>query len=91
MDSVLRAKFALFCAAVQIGAFTTTARADAFVRRLRADGLPLLRQDFPRGGGLLRVLYAGPFASPRAAAAARDTVRAMGFADAFTWAHQTDR
>jgi len=69
---------------VQVGAFRRTATADAVAGRLRAAGLPLLRQDFRTNGGL-RILYAGPIPTGAPAEAALQDVRNLGFFDAFVW------
>lgn len=75
----------------QIGLFLNLERADAFAAQLAAAGLPLLRQDFPRGGGRVqRVLYAGPFADAAAADAGLQVIRAVGFTDAFLWQHELE-
>ncbi len=69
----------------QIAAFTGKAKADGLVTALQGAGIPALRQDFPRGGGVLRVIYAGPLGSESEAAARIGQIRAMGYADAFVW------
>lgn len=68
----------------QIGLFRDLARAEVYQRQLRAAGLPLLLQDFRRGGGRVqRVLYAGPYADRGEAEAALAVIQGLGFADAF--------
>ncbi|OSP53882.1 SPOR domain-containing protein [Pseudoruegeria sp. SK021] len=73
---------------VQVGAFGRTATADAVAVTLQSLGLTPLRQDFRRGSGQLRVLFAGPFSTDAAADAARDLVRQQGFGDAFLWTQE---
>ncbi|MBL9059699.1 MAG: SPOR domain-containing protein [Mangrovicoccus sp.] len=69
----------------QIAAFSGKVKADRLVTALQTAGIPALRQDFPRGGGVLRVIYAGPLGSESEAAARIGQIRAMGYADAFVW------
>ena len=69
----------------QIAAFTGKAKADRLVGALQAAGLPVLRQDFSRGGALLRVIFAGPLASGDQAEAQLGRIREMGYPDAFVW------
>lgn len=73
---------------VQVGAFGQRENADRVVQRLQMQDLPALRQDFTRGRGILRVLFVGPFGDADSTTAALDTVRDMGFDDAFVWQQQ---
>jgi hypothetical protein len=73
---------------VQVGAFGQRGNADKVVQRLQLRQLPVLRQDFPRGRGILRVLFAGPFPDADTTREALETVREMGFGDAFVWQQQ---
>lgn len=69
----------------QVGAFTGKAKADALVTALQGAGFGVLRQDFPRSGGTLRVIYAGPLGDAAGAAAGLNRIRALGYPDAFIW------
>ena len=69
----------------QIAAFTGKAKADRLVGALQAAGIPVLRQDFSRGGTLLRVIFAGPLGSGAEAEAQLGRIRGMGYPDAFVW------
>ena len=68
-----------------LAAFTGKAKADRLVGALQAAGIPVLRQDFSRGGGLLRVIFAGPLGSGAEAQAQLGRIRDMGYPDAFVW------
>lgn len=70
---------------LQVGAFGRTSTADRVAVTLQSLGMSALRQDFRRGSGRLRVLFAGPFPDDAAAQAARREVRRYGFSDAFVW------
>ncbi len=70
---------------IQVAAFREMPNAERTVRWLQGLGLPALRQDFPRRQGVLRLIYAGPFADPAAADAGMAAVRGLGFRDAFVW------
>lgn len=69
----------------QVGAFTGSKKADAVTAQLQALGLPVLRQDFPRGARPMRVLFVGPFPDEATAARAKAALRRLGYADAFLW------
>lgn len=70
---------------LQVGAFGLTANADRVTADLQAAGLSVLRQDFPRNRGQLRVLFVGPFLSDAQIAQAFQIVRGQGFRDAFSY------
>lgn len=70
---------------LQVGAFGLTANADRVTGDLQAAGLSVLRQDFPRNRGQLRVLFVGPFLSDAQIAEAFRIVREQGFRDAFSY------
>lgn len=69
---------------LQVGAFGLTANADRVTADLQAAGLSVLRQDFPRNRGQLRVLFVGPFSNEDQIAQAFQIVRRQGFRDAFS-------
>lgn len=70
---------------VQAGAFADPDNAARIIGQMQALGLTVLRQDYPRGSGTLRVLYAGPLGDAAAAARALGAVRNLGLRDAFLW------
>ncbi|MCA8880648.1 MAG: SPOR domain-containing protein [Rhodobacteraceae bacterium] len=70
---------------VQVGAFTGQSKADALVVDLAAAGIGAWRQDFPRNGGTLRIIYAGPLGEADRAEVLLRQIRAMGYPDAFLW------
>ena len=65
---------------VQVGSFADHANAQRLGQRLMAAGLPVGLAN----AGALKVVLAGPFASPDALREALGTVRGLGFGDAFT-------
>ena len=67
---------------VAVGTFSVVANADRAARSMADIGLPVLRGQITRSGVPLEVVYAGPFATTAAAAAALASVRAAGFPDA---------
>lgn len=64
---------------IQVGTFGVAGNAEAAKARLRAAGLPVATSTLTRGGKVLTVVLAGPFADARAALG---TARAAGFGDA---------
>lgn len=66
---------------VQVGTFGISGNAEAAKARLRAAGLPVATSTLTRGGKVLTVVLAGPFAGPDAGQAL-GTARAAGFSDA---------
>jgi cell division septation protein DedD len=68
---------------VQIGAFGQPANAEGAAAKVQALGLPLARGEAARGGGVLMLVSAGPFATGAEASAALAALRAAGFADAY--------
>ena len=67
---------------VQVGSFGLPANATGASARLVALGLPVSTAHLTRGGKLLQVVYAGPFASAAAAQSALAAARNAGFSDA---------
>ncbi len=67
----------------QVGAFTSTRKADEIVLALQEAGFSVLRQDFSRGSGRLRVLFVGPLGDQDRAQARLRDLRSLGFRDAF--------
>lgn len=67
---------------VQIGSFAVAANAAGASARIEGLGLPAAKSQITRGGTLLQVVYAGPFASAEAAALALQQLKAAGFRDA---------
>ncbi|RVT82688.1 SPOR domain-containing protein [Rhodobacteraceae bacterium CCMM004] len=66
---------------VQVGTYADPANAQRATARLRAAGLPVRQGQVRRGGKVLRVVLAGPFADGGQRALA--TARRAGFSDAF--------
>ncbi len=68
---------------IQVGTYGTPANADAAAARLRGLGLSVGFASATRNGQDLRIVAAGPFASPAQLTAALQAVRSAGFGDAF--------
>ncbi|WP_417249330.1 SPOR domain-containing protein [Celeribacter sp.] len=68
---------------VQVGAFGDPANANGVVARLSGLGLPVSSQVTSRGGKTIKIVLAGPFASPQQTLSALGSVKAAGYADAF--------
>ncbi|MCA8883020.1 MAG: SPOR domain-containing protein [Rhodobacteraceae bacterium] len=67
----------------QVASFRTAKKADEITALLQAQGLSVLRQDYPRRSGALRVLYVGPLGDEDTARDTLRSVRRLGFRDAF--------
>lgn len=67
----------------QVASFRTSKKADEITGLLQAEGLTVLRQDFPRRSGGLRVLFIGPLGDEESAQDALRSIRRLGFRDAF--------
>lgn len=67
---------------VQIGSFALAAHASSASAQVQALGLPAAKGQMTRGGAVLQIVYAGPFASAEAAALALQQLKAAGFRDA---------
>jgi len=65
---------------VQVGTFGVASNAEGAAGRLKGQGLPVSRSKL--NGGVLTVVYAGPFASVADAKVALSAARGMGFSDA---------
>ncbi|MEM8555976.1 MAG: SPOR domain-containing protein [Pseudomonadota bacterium] len=70
---------------IQVGAFRDPANASAAVDQLMAQGLAVLTQTRGRHSAPLQVVYTGPFATEATAHTIRQTVRRLGYSDAFIW------
>ncbi|WP_136443571.1 SPOR domain-containing protein [Pacificoceanicola onchidii] len=68
---------------VEIGAFTTKAKAQAAAARLSAAGLPVRYGTLKRGGQTLRRVMVGPYASAAALDAGLRTTRSVGYTQAY--------
>lgn len=68
---------------VEIGVFTTDAKADSAVARLAAAGLPVKLGKYRKGGQLMTRVLTGPYASPADLSAALTRVRLAGYANAY--------
>ncbi|MGH1415086.1 MAG: SPOR domain-containing protein [Pelagimonas sp.] len=69
---------------VEIGVFTTEAKARAAAARLSRSGLPVKYGTYTRGGQKMRSVMVGPYASPRALTVALNSVKAAGYTRAYT-------
>ena len=67
---------------VQVGAFSTSAKAETAAARLRAKGIPARLGTLNRGTKSYRVVLAGPYASNQLDAGLK-SVRRAGYRDAF--------
>lgn len=68
---------------VQVGAFAVPANAENTRRTLRALNLPVAVARAKQRGGMIELIYAGPFAHGADQAAALSAVRRAGYRDAF--------
>lgn len=68
---------------VQVGTFGVASNAQNTAARLQRMGLPVRIGKFNRGGKTMRIVLAGPFASPAHTNGALTAVRRAGFRDAF--------
>lgn len=73
---------------VQVGAFAEPENAARVVVLLHGAGYGVLKQDFHLRAGLLRALFAGPFATRDEAEAARALARENGMGDALIWSQR---
>ncbi|MEP5151404.1 SPOR domain-containing protein [Planktotalea sp.] len=68
---------------VQVGTFGVPSNAQNTANRLQRMGLPVRIGKFTRGGKQMRIVLAGPFASPAHTNGALTVLRNAGFRDAF--------
>lgn len=68
---------------VQVGTFSVASNAQNTANRLQRMGLPVRIGKFVRGGKQMRIVLAGPFASPAHTNGALSAVRRAGFRDAY--------
>lgn len=68
---------------VEVGVFTTEAKAQAAARRLQAAGLPVKFGVFRKGGQEMRRVLVGPFASEDAISGAISAVHRVGYTSAY--------
>lgn len=68
---------------VQVGTFGVPENADKSMTRLSAMGMPVASQMMTKNGKRLKMVLAGPFASPQDTVRALGQARAAGYGDAF--------
>lgn len=68
---------------VQVGTFGVPSNADKSIARLSAMGMPVSSQILNRNGKQLKMVLAGPFASPQQTIQALGQARSVGYSDAF--------
>jgi hypothetical protein len=68
---------------VQVGTFGVPSNADKSIARLSAMGMPVSSQILNRNGKQLKMVLAGPFASPQQTLQALGQARSVGYRDAF--------
>jgi cell division protein FtsN len=68
---------------VQVGTFGVPENADKSMARLSAMGLPVASQMMTKNGKRLKMVLAGPFASPQDTLRALGQTRSAGYGDAF--------
>jgi cell division septation protein DedD len=68
---------------VEIGVFTTEAKLDAAVSRLRKIGFPIATSDSTHGGRAVQRLRVGPYGSDMALTAALSAVQSSGYTQAY--------
>lgn len=68
---------------VQVGTFGVPSNADKSIARLSAMGMPVSSQILNRNGKQLKMVLAGPFASPEQTLQALGQARSVGYSDAF--------
>ncbi len=69
---------------VQVGTFSTEANARAAAAGIQSRGLPVRISNVRQKGKTYSIVLAGPFASARALQSGLNTVRGVGYRDAFT-------
>lgn len=68
---------------VQVGTFGVPSNADKSIARLSAMGMPVSSQILTRNGKPLKMVLAGPFATPQQTLQALGQARSVGYSDAF--------
>lgn len=68
---------------VQVGTFGVPSNADKSIARLSAMGMPVSSQMLTRNGKRLKMVLAGPFATPQQTLQALGQARSVGYGDAF--------